>query len=380
MTLPKRVIFTAIFVCLLASGLFGQVKPAGEVDITKCWVYKTPDSDGRLIAADGSRVFLGLAGAKIEAIALDGKLMWRSVFGGEIVSNLLPLDSGLFLVTSTVSTDATKPGGSVLRSISKETGITNWTLKLPDADNHVISAFNATIIVVSKSGVIESVGAKTGLVRWKRELANGFAGEPAFDVSRAYVATTAKQIFGVSLASGEIDSMRKVAFDVTSIGETSNGDIVTGDDHGNVSLLTGDSDKPYWRFKSGGEISRILPLGDHLLATSHDNFVYYITVGTGTVSWKKRLSGRVSQIGSLLGRFVLVSAYDEHSAVLTDLTNGKVAGQIAFAPDEILVASPISSNGIIFVLSSEAVYSFCLNGCPVNKEGGLGQETRKTAL
>ena len=357
---------------LMAATVSCQTNHSKEVEISKCWSYPVNGETGESLAVDGVRVYLGLSNAKVEAWSFDSKKMWTTELGGDISSNILAVDSGLFLVTS-LSSDTGRSGGSLLRSLSKETGITNWTLKLPDAEKYFLGSFNGSLIVVSKSGVIQSVDAKSGTVEWKREIADGFAAAPAFDGGKVIVATTAKQIFAISLVSGEIISMRKLSFGVTALGETSSGQMIAGDERGNVSSLSAGAEKPYWNFKSGGEISAVFTIGDHMLVTSHDNFVYFLFNRNGGVMWKKRLTGRVSQISLYADRFALVTSYDQHGAVLTDLTNGKVAGQIAFGEDENLVYSPVISNGLIFTLTNKAAYAFSINDCPINKEGGPGK-------
>jgi len=370
--LPKISVLFFIYFFLQTVAVFAQAPPTGEIDVTKCWAYPTSDT-GTTFSSEGTRVFVGEEGAKVEALSFDGKKTWSSELGGDITSNILAGENGLFLVTSTVSTDAEKPGGSLLRSLSKETGVTNWILKLPDAERHFLDRFNGSVIVVSKNGVVQSVDAKSGAVKWKREIADGFAAQPVFGINRMIVAATGRQIFAISLASGEIDSMRKVAYSVTSLGETPTGEIIAGDDRGNVTSLIGTTDKPYWRYKSGGEISKIFTAGESVFATSHDNFVYALASRNGDVEWKKRLTARVLQIGKTLDRFALTTGFEEHSAVFIDLSSGKVAGQVVFAEDESPVAPPFSVNGLIFVLTDKAAYAYSLNGCGPKKEGGLGK-------
>ena len=360
--LRKTHLLFVIALCLLAASAFGQPKPAGEVDITKCWSYPMAEP-GLVLASDGSHVFIGAAGAKVEALSFDGRKAWSSELGGDISSNILAQESGLILVTSIVSADPQKAGVSLLRSLSKETGITNWTVKLPEADKYFLGGSNGTVIVVSKTGVIQSIDAKTGDVKWKRELAESFVAQPVFTANKVLVAATGKQIFDVSLISGEIDHMRKTANAATALGELSSGEILVGDDRGNVSTLNG-TDKAIWRFKSGGGISHVFAVGEHVLATSHDNFVYFLMGSNGDVIWKKRMNGRVSQIGRVFDRYALIASIEENIAVLADLSNGKVAGQIVFGEKETLVSPPTSSNGLMFALTAQAASAYSLNGCP----------------
>ena len=347
---------------LVASGLgtFGQTKSASEISISKCWAYPTVET-GVALASDSTRIFIGADGAKVETLSQDGKKIWSTELGGDLSSNLLPTEKGLLLATST-ERPAGERSASVLRSLSKETGITNWTLKLPDAERYFLSMHNGSVIVVAKSGTIQAVDAADGSVRWKRDLADGFAAEPVFSAAKVIVAAKANQIFSVSLASGEIESMRKSAYPVTSLAELPSGEIVAGDERGNISTLNG-TDKALWRFKSGGEISRLLVSGENILAASHDNFIYYLIARNGDVDWKKRLGGRVLQLANIGDKYALTMSFEENSAVFTDLLTGKVAGQLVFGDGEKLVSAPVAANGSIFMLSDRAAYSYSLANC-----------------
>lgn len=360
--LPKITILVLIYTFLLSVAAFGQAKPTEELVVTKCWSYPLTESGGVGMASDGSQVFLGLSGAKIEALSLDGRKIWASELGGEIGSNILPLESGVFVVTATGAAEGGKAGDGVLRALSRETGITNWTVKLPGAERHFLSGFNGSVIVVSKKGIIQSIDAQTGLVKWKREIADGFVASPVFNGGKVLVAASGKQVFGVSLATGEIDSLRKPPFTVTALGETASGELVGGDDRGNVTSFVNGTDKVSWKFKTGGEISGVYGLGDNLLVTSHDNFVYFMTGRNGDVVWKKRLAGRVSHIASVFNKFAVITSFEEHGAVLLDISNGKVAGQIVLGGEEYLVSDPVSAADLILVLTNQASYAFSVSG------------------
>jgi len=357
--LPKIPIFLLIFCVLQLAAVVGQAKPAAGLSISKCWEYAL--INGGAVASDTTRIYLGSEGAKVEALSPDGKKMWSSELGGEITSNLLPADSGLLLVTSSPGSKPAKIAGN-LRSLSVETGITTWTLRLPDAERHFLGSHNGSAIIVSQSGSMQAVDTKSGGVKWKREIADGFVAAPVFANGKVIVAARGNQIFTISLASGEISSMRKSVHVVTALGEMASGEIVVGDERGNISTLNG-SDKPQWKFKSGGEISRIFVIGGNILAASHDNFVYYLLGRNGDVEWKKRLVGRILHIGNIADRFALTMSLEDKTAMFTDLENGKIAGQVVFTEGEMLVSPPVASNGSIFLLTNRSVYLYSINGC-----------------
>lgn len=368
--LPK--IFFLITICafLYLPGAFGQKKPTLLVDVTKCWFYPLGDAASEAIASDGGRVYLGLGGAKVEALSLDGKKMWASELGGDISSNLLATEAGLFLVTSSVVSDSGKTGGDVLRWLSKETGITNWTLKMPESNAHFLGGAPGRVIVVSKSGVVQAIDAKNGVVKWKRELAERFTSQPAFTTDKVFVASTDKQVFGISIPLGEISLVQKLPYRVTAIALLGDNDLVIGDERGNVTLFGVLSGTRIWNFKSGAEISAIMAVNGHLLVTSHDNFVYWLKPRNGGVVWKKRLPGRVTQIVNVMNQFALISGFEDHGAVLAELDTGKVIGQIVLTENETLTATPVISNDKIIVLTNRSAYGFRLNGCMPKSEGG----------
>ncbi len=367
--LPKIISFIAICVSTVMIG-FGQPKPAAEVDVAKCWSYPALDGGASLLASDSAGLYVGGDGGRIMALSLDGKKLWSTELGGIISSNILAIDSGLYIVTSTTANNIGTTGGSILRSLSKETGVTNWTLRITEANQHFIGSFSDRLVVVSDIGVIQSLDAKTGAVKWKREIAEGFAAEPKFFAEKLVVASTGKQVFVISLATGEIDSMRKLVFGVTAVGQTAAGDLIVGDERGNLTSFLGSTEKLNWKFRSGGEISAILMVGTNILITSHDNFAYSLFAKNGGVEWKRRLAGRVARVATLGERYVLMSSIDEHGAVLTDLATGKVAGQIVLGDDERINYNPKATSELIFLLTSDSIRSFSLNGCTAKKEGG----------
>lgn len=166
--------------------------------------------------------------------------------------------------------------------------------------------------------------------------------------------------------------MRKATHGVTALGELATGEVIAGDERGNVTSLNR-SDKAVWKFKSGGEISNIFVIGEYLIVTSHDNFVYSLHARDGDVIWKKRLTGRVSEIANIADRYVLTTNFNDRSAVLVEVAKGKAVGQMVFEEDENLVYEPLSTNALIFALTNRAVHAYSLNGCASNIESGPGK-------
>ena len=365
-----RFIIAIIFAPLLAGlAVFAQEKPVEtEIVATKCWAYEV--QAGRRLASDGARIFLATSDARIDAVSMEGRKLWSSELGGEIASNLLVTDGGVYVASATTPT-AEKAATASLRLLSLDTGITSQTIKLPDAAQHFLHQANGSLIVVSENGTIQSIDVKSGAARWKREIAERFTGEPYFGTEKVIVASAAKQLFTVALASGEIESMRKLASPPTAALHTATGELVTGDERGGISLFLNDKNGEYWRFKSGASISSLRLIGGNFLAASNDNFIYMLTPRSGGLAWKRRLAARVTHIGILDNNLALVSSLEENGATFISLAGGKQLGQMSLDEGEYLTANPIGASGLIFILTTSRLIAFSLNGCPTAKESGL---------
>jgi outer membrane protein assembly factor BamB len=363
---PTSFIFGLIPLLLLSLSVFGQKKPFAEVDPTKCWSYSLEGTTGLQITSDDSRILIASGDGRIEAVAYDGKKIWSSEFGGEISSNILAAADSLFFVTSTLSRDNAKSADSRLRSVSKETGITNWTVPLRSSEEYFLSSFNNGIIIVSKSGDLQSIEKRQGGVKWKREIPEGIVADPQFTTAEIIVATAGNRILSVAMATGQIDWVGKTAFGTTALTVFAKDVFIVGDERGNLFSMPG-LDKPFWSFKTGGRISNILPAGDYILAASDDNFVYFLTGRNGSRAWKKRLPGRVARMTKIQDQYALLFGFDEHSGILIDLSNGKVAGRITLADDETIVSAEsvpgaTSSAVRLLILTNESLFAYGITG------------------
>jgi len=136
--------------------------------------------------------------------------------------------------------------------------------------------------------------------------------------------------------------------------------IILGDDAGLVTSLSGSG--PVWKFKTGGGISAVIPVGDKFVVISRDDFVYSLYASNGGLQWKRRLQGRVGHYA--LGKgFLFVSSLDQHGASFIDLSTGRVAGQIVLGGDEQVISDPVVIGDNFVVATSTGMDGYSLSGC-----------------
>lgn len=343
-------------IALLAFALAVSAQPekSGEVSLTRCWSYAV--NGGIDLATDNVTSFVALTGGRIEAISTDGKRLWASELGGEISSNILTSESSAFVVT-----------GSTLRALSRATGITSWTAKLPSSTQYFLTTFNGAIVLVSREGAVLAFEAASGSPRWEHDVGSKVTVEPMVRVGRLAVVTNDKEIISSAEMSDGlflIPPEQKMAHRVTSWAEGANDHSFTGDERGTIAAFTNHSQKPAWKFKSGGQISKLVIAGDTVLAASHDNFVYALSARNGDVRWKKRLSGRVSDLALMADRYAVLTGSGDDSGMLVELEKGRTVAQIPLESGETMVRSRSSTTGSLNVLTDRALSAYSLTACP----------------
>lgn len=354
-TLISRVATYLISAVILPAALIAQIKPADEVDIARCWSARLVSAGE--IGLDERRVYVASEGARVTALLYNGDRSWTSDLGGEAVSNIMAWEGSVFVAT----TSGGATGKSVLRVMSRETGIVGGAIPLPDAERHFLGTFNGSLIVVSANGIVHALDGK-GTTKWRREIASGFVGSPAFGSAKVHIASSAKQVFTIDLVSGEIDSVRKTAHGITAVGVTAGGGMVVGDERGYVTSLAADG-RANWQFRTGGKVSRIFGANGHLFAVSHDNFVYCLDVSNGNVTWKRRLDGRAAHTAAVNdGSYIFTTAIEEPAAALASAESGKPVGQIVFGEDEWVTVAPASSNSQLFIVTNGGLAAYSLSG------------------
>ena len=166
-TISRKLTISFVVIALFSSIALSAQTDEAPFSLKKCWEYPTSDLIGRGLVSDVSKVYLSEVGARLEAVSInDGKKLCFSDLGGEIVSNIAERETAVFVVSRSNEAAASKRSKTVLRSLSKETGITNWVTELEDAAIVYLGISNQTLIAVSDSGNIAAVDAGSGAVRW----------------------------------------------------------------------------------------------------------------------------------------------------------------------------------------------------------------------
>ena len=348
------------------TGAGAQANAAKQSALAQCSRRAVPVSPASwMLASDGQQIFVGYTNGTIEALTsgtLDSN--WRAELGGEFASDLAIIENGIAIVTNPSRDSAAAGELSTVRLLSKESGVTNWSVRVAYSERYYIGLISSGLAIVSKEGQVTALDRKNGQVQWQTMPLGRTSARPAFSGEIVAVATTDKHLTLVSGQGGKILSRQLTDLVTTAITLLQKEAIAAGDERGNVTLFGSESSKVAWRFKSGAAVSSVSESEQGLIVTSLDNFVYLISDYNGDVIWKRRLTGRVLDGGTAVNGHFVVFIYGENSAYVIDLDEGKLTDSMDASDRELVNRVPVFVRDRMFALSTtDSVEVYSLGGC-----------------
>ena len=364
----SRLITPNLVIAALIASLFFDLQgvskqpPKDEVPITtfsRCWEYSALPDLSITAASDGESAYFIDTDGKLSAVDLSsGSKVWSSDVAGEPLSNLLVTGS-VVIVASKASAEK-----SVLRAVSKVTGVTQWSADLPSSSSAVLGSINGTVVVLSSGGLAAAFGTERGLPSWSKDVGAGVTTAPAFVGHSVLVGTDRKDVIAIRLPDGDTTVIARLDGIPTAVFSPDLESVLVGDDRGNLDLSSYRG-KREWRFRNGARISSIAGYDSEYLATSHDNFLYKLTRG-GNVEWKRRLSARIDSRPIIVGSSGIVATVGDGTVYVIDLTNGKIANRFETG-DEGTVQAVGVKNGFA-IISTKGLSYFSSEPCTAAKK------------
>lgn len=360
---PAAALFSLflLVICLSLAG-FAQSKEGGAWALRECWRYKTTEIESSTATNDGTNVYIGERGGKITAVAAsDGKRVWTSEVGGDLVSNLIVIERELLLITRSPE------GLAELRSLSVVSGIASRSTTLPIHGRTQIYSAGRRIIMVSDVGDLVVVDWTTD----KLVLAKQLETPPKVFITGANSIVAGYRDGHISfIEPGDGRVIRTIPLKFAPSAMLLIGDhLVFGDERGNITNLDIEKNSSIWTFKSGGKISGIYQLSDsEILVTSFDNFTYLVDRSNGHVVWKRRQPSRVIESAIVNSKYAGVTPIGEASVLFFDPGNGKSLGQISMPNSLAFVQPPQIVGDSVVTFTTEGIVSTGFFGCSRNEK------------
>jgi outer membrane protein assembly factor BamB len=330
--------------------------------LKKCWESDSTDPTKFIAASDNELQFiLATAGGKVDLFETKtGNRIWRSEFGGEIITRPIADKNTVFFAVNPVA-GTPRTAETTLRAISIDTGILIWSKDIPYIEESFLLAAGDEIIVVGHDGSVVSLRKNSGERIWQAATGKNLAGDPLRNEKVVLLPLESQEIVTIAAATGKIENRTKTDRVPTSIILFDDQTLVWGDKKGHLVAVDFPSGAEKWKFKNGGAVSGVVSTKNGILITSYDNFVYLMSPG-GRVIWKRRLSGRVVSEPVVTDQFAMVTILGEAGVSFIDLENGKTLNKIVDG-DEYGTVGPIRLLNSVIYANSAGLFSYSLSDC-----------------
>ncbi len=344
-------------------------KKAGEWSspLRICWSVDFRTDTSSRFASDNENIFLPLStGSIISVLQKNGAVNWEADFGGNLNTRLLLQNGRLFSAAS--FSGGNPEDGRVLtriREINRDTGVPFWsregTREIPAErvfENFVLG--RDSVLLANRFGSIQAIELD-GNPKWKVDLNTGIVTQ--ISVAGPYFAfgTSNNTVVLMAEDDGQIVSQMNVGEMATAVYAGSDSQIYVGYKQGSVVAFDVDNSLRNWKTKTGAGISEIKMFEGNPVVISKDNYVYYISAENGKKLWKRKLAGRIFGYEQIDDRHAVFVTSGASTAVILDLTNGKLVDKIDVGDD--FTGSPVKTAHGFAVPTRKALFLISNEEC-----------------
>ena len=328
----------------------------------KCWDYKLVPNLSVEMEADQTTVFVPDIENSLHAIDLStGNKIWSSEVGGNVISNILVVKESIVFATNSPNGLPASAGKTVVRAVSRQTGITLWQADVAASQRIWLGAVNGNAVALGSNGWASSFTSSDGKIVWTSELGLGVTTDPIFHETNLRVGTKTNEVVDIDGQSGKVRKVWKSENVPTAILNDASGRLLVGDDRGNLTAVSADGDR-LWNFRNGAQISSVIEYDSEYVVASYDNFIYKLSRG-GNVEWKRRLPGRVNSRVAVLGDTAVIAIVGSGTVYGVNLKNGKILNRIE-SGDEVSATVASNRERTGFVMAGPTGLSYYASKCP----------------
>ncbi|HEX8493323.1 MAG TPA: PQQ-binding-like beta-propeller repeat protein [Pyrinomonadaceae bacterium] len=328
--------------------------------LTLRWEYMSDDTINLTPATDGERIYLPLSeGALVSLSASDGQLIWKMDIGGELSSSPVADERAVFVASETRLESSKAPQATgALRALGRESGITQWMRTLPMPVRGALAINETTLFGGASDGRVYAIRKRTGEVLWITQFPTSFNSQPAVIGSRLYLGGVDGTLFALDQATGKLLWRYRTRGVIRGRVAVAGGVVFFGSADGHVYAVNESNGRLRWQMRTGAAVQTVAIAGSGLLATSLDNFVYYLSLTRGTRLWKQQLAGRISAQPLTATDGALFIPLSGDAGVVLSLRDGKQLNLLPLGEDASIAASPIMAGKVIFVTTRHGLRAF----------------------
>lgn len=322
------------------------------------WLFKTASVTNLTPAADNERAYMPLGDGIIVSVRLsDGELVWKSEVGGVLSASPAVDNGNVFVASESLPTlkSAYPQATGVLRSLSRQSGLTSWMRTLPSPVRGIINLNAQNLFVTSSDGRLYAIGKETGEIKWIKYNSSPFSILNLLDSGTLYASDIYGDIISLEPESGKTFWRYRTRKSLSAPVAVYGSMVYAGAADGFVYAIDRTTGRLRWRVRAGAAIQAVLAGEKWVLATSLDNFVYCLAPQNGVKVWKRQLAGRVTAPPLVLKNHVLLAPLVGDECVVLNLEDGKKVNSIYVGEDNNTEAAPLLTTEALLLTTREGL-------------------------
>ena len=352
-----------------------QTHAQGSADLSKPiyvkWIYKTEGVTNLTPAFDDERIYLPLTDGSLVSVWLaDGRLSWRSEFGGMISASPAADSKNVFVASESIpsATSAYPQATGILRALSRQSGLTSWMRMLPSPARGVINVSSKYLFVSSADGRLYAIKKDSGEIKWLKYNSSPFSFEHSLNGEVLYISDSSGDIIAIEQEGGQTLWRYRTRKALSAPVAVSANIVYSGAADGYVFAIDRATGGIKWRVRTGAAVQSVLATEKCILATSLDNFIYCLSPQNGAKLWKRQLAGRVSAPPLVINGSVLVAPIVGDECVILNLEDGKRVNSVYVGEDNNTEAAPLLSNETVVLTTREGLLALSNQGAKGREE------------
>lgn len=361
-------ILKSVLLISISFAAFGARAPSTANDelvlsnpLTLKWRYVSDQTSNFTPATDAAAVYVPMADGTL--VALDGRngqLRWKSEAGGDFSAAPTVDERAVYVATEYESADKTATRG-ILRALSKETGITLWIRTLSAPLRGSLAVNGTSVFAGATNGSAYAFDKSNGRTVWVNQYSDRFDGQPALTGNRVYLGTLGGWLLALDQLNGDVIWRYRTRGAIRGPIAISDGIVVFGSADGSVYACRDRRGEHLWKHRTGASVEAVVAIEDGVLASSLDNYAYFLSLKKGDVRWRQLLPGRIPARPVTASDGALFTPLSTDTAIVLSLKNGKPLNTLPLSEENNSSAAPIVTDDRVVVTTPHAVMAFAAN-------------------
>jgi outer membrane protein assembly factor BamB len=116
--------------------------------------------------------------------------------------------------------------------------------------------------------------------------------------------------------------------------------------------------KLLWKRRTGAGVQAVAAVENGLLASSLDNFAYFLSLKKGAVVWRQLLPGRIPARPVTASDGALFTPLSTDSAIVLNLKDGKPLNTLRIGEENTSSAAPVAAGNFVLLTTQHGLLAF----------------------